>query len=255
MSSSVLLERQARVARLTLDRPPLNILDLETIAALDAHLAALAGDGDLQVLIVQGAGEKAFSAGVSVQDHVPDKIEAMLTGFHRALTRLRQHPAVTIAAVRGHCLGGGMELAAVCDLVVAEDGARFGQPEIRLGCYPPVAAALYPTRLGRGAAFDLLLTGRTLDCAAAERLGFVTRRAPAGGLEAAVDRLVGEITAASAAVVRLTKRALRAGEERPFGEALAEGERLYLEELAATADMAEGIAAFLEKRPPEWKHR
>lgn len=245
-----------RVAWLTIDRPPLNILDIPTIQQLGAAIAALDQLGDdLQVVVIRGAGDRAFSAGVSVQDHTADKIAPMLESFHRAIRLLRDLPAVTIAAVRGHCLGGGMELALSCDLVIASDESRFGQPEVDLGCYPPVAAALYPSLIGPGRTLDLLLTGRTLDCDDAERLSLVTRRVPAFGLDAAVRELVAQITKKSAPVTRLIKAAVRAGRDRGFSAGLDETERLYLDELAKTEDMQEGIAAFLEKRRPEWRHR
>lgn len=245
-----------RVAWLTIDRPPLNILDISTIQQLGAAIAALdqLGDG-LQVVVVRGAGERAFSAGVAVQDHTPDKIGPMLESFHRAIRLLRDLPAVTIAAVQGHCLGGGMELALSCDLVIASDEARFGQPEVDLGCYPPVAAALYPSLIGPGKTLDLLLTGRTIDCDDAERMGLVTRRVPAAGFEAAVSELVAQITGKSAPVTRLIKAAVRAGRDHGFSAGLAEAERLYLDELARTEDIQEGITAFLERRRPEWRHR
>jgi cyclohexa-1,5-dienecarbonyl-CoA hydratase len=249
------LERADRVATLTLFRPPLNVLDLATLEELDPLLARLERDDSLQVLVVRGAGEKAFSAGVAVEDHVAERIEPTLRAFHRALLRLWRLEATTIAVVRGHCLGGGLELAAVCDLIVAEEGATFGVPEVTLGCYPPVAAALFPQRLGPGRALDLMLTGRRLGAREAHDLGLVTRLTPGGGLEAEVDRLVAEICAHSTPVTRLIKRAGRAGEDLPFVEALAAAEELYLDELTATEDMQEGITAFLEKRPPVWRHR
>lgn len=253
---TVHLQSGERVAWITIDRPPLNILDIPTIQQLGAAIASLDQMGpDLQVVVVRGAGERAFSAGVSVQDHTPDKIAPMLESFHRAIRLLRDLPAVTIAAVQGHCLGGGMELALACDLVIATDESRFGQPEVDLGCYPPVAAALYPSLIGPGRTLDLLLTGRTFGCDDAERLGLVTRRVPALGLEAAVQELVTQITGKSAPVTRLIKAAVRAGRDHGFSTGLAEAERLYLDELARTEDMQEGIAAFLEKRKPVWRHR
>lgn len=253
-ASAVRIERTGRTATLWIDRPPLNVLDLATLDELRRAVEELAAEPP-QVLLVRGAGERAFSAGVAVEDHTPDKIGAMLEGFHGALRALRALPSVNLAVVQGHCLGGGMELAAACDLVLAGDGARFGQPEIELGCYPPYAAALYPALLGAKRTFDLLLTGRTIDAAEAHRIGFVSRLVPAADLEAAAEGLGAELTAHSAAVTRLTKKAIRAGEGEAFETALAECERIYLDELAATTDMEEGLTAFLEKRPPDWQHR
>jgi cyclohexa-1,5-dienecarbonyl-CoA hydratase len=253
---TVHIQSEGRVAWLTIDRPPLNILDIPTIQQLGAAIATLDQLGpDLQVVVLRGAGERAFSAGVAVQDHTPDKIAPMLESFHRAIRLLRDLPAVTIAAVRGYCLGGGMELALSCDLVIASEESRFGQPEVELGCYPPVAAALYPSLIGPGTTLDLLLTGRTFDCHEAARLGLVTKHVPPAEFPAAVSDLVAQITSKSAPVTRLIKAAVRAGRDRGFSAGLAEAERLYLDDLARTEDMQEGIEAFLEKRRPAWRHR
>jgi cyclohexa-1,5-dienecarbonyl-CoA hydratase len=255
MDETVHLHRDGRVAILTIDRPPLNILDIPTIDRLGEAIAGLAADPELLVIVLRGAGERAFSAGVAVQDHTPDRVGPMLDSLHGTIRRLRDLDAITIAAVQGHCLGGGMELAMACDLVIATDDARFAQPEIELGCFPPVAAALLPVRIGAGLALDLALTGRTLTAEEAERMGLVTRRVRAGGLDEAVREIAERIAAKSAPVVRLTKRAIRAGRDLPFPEALAETERIYKEELLPLEDVEEGAAAFLEKRRPVWRHR
>jgi cyclohexa-1,5-dienecarbonyl-CoA hydratase len=252
---SVRVERQGRVATVILDRPPLNILDLETIDRLDRAVTALAADPDLTLVVLRGAGSRAFSAGVAVEVHTPDKVGGMLSTLHSAVRRLYDLPMLSVAAVAGHCLGGGMEVALCCDLVIAEEGSRFGQPEVKLGCYPPVAAALFPARLGAGRTLDLLATGRTLTAEECERLGLVTRLVASGGLDEGLAAFTAEVLAHSAPVLRLIKQAVRAGRDLPFHQALAETERLYLDELCRTEDMNEGLGAFLEKRPPVWKHR
>lgn len=252
---SVVLEREERWARLTIERPPLNILDLATIEALDHELAALEGEDAPQLLLVQGGGDRAFSAGVAVEDHVGDRIAPTLRAFHRAIVRLRRLPSITLAVVQGHCLGGGMELALACDLVLATSPSTFGQPEIQLGCYPPVAAALYPALIGRGRTLEMLLSGRTLGCREVEALGLITWRVETGQLESRLEEIRGQLLAKSAAVTQLTKRAVDGQAAEAFEAALAEAERIYLEELTQTEDMNEGLAAFLEKRPPDWKHR
>lgn len=250
---TVQVRRDGRAATVSLNRPPLNILDIPTIARLGEVVAELAADPDLQVLFLRGAGDRAFSAGVSIQDHAADKVGPMLENLHGTIRKLRALDAVTVAAVHGHCLGGGMELALSCDLVIATEDARFGQPEIDLGCYPPVAAALYPSLLGAGRTLDLVLTGRILTCEDAERMGIVTRRVD--GLDRGIARFAQEIGGKSVAVTRLAKKAVRAGRDRAFADALPETERVYAEELCRTEDMEEGVAAFLEKRQPVWKHR
>ncbi|HKI05146.1 MAG TPA: enoyl-CoA hydratase/isomerase family protein [Thermoanaerobaculia bacterium] len=252
---SVLLHRDGRTATVTLNRPPLNILDIPTITRLGEVIADLAADPELILIVLRGAGDRAFSAGVAVQDHTPDRVGPMLESLHGTIRRLRDLDAVTVAAVQGHCLGGGMELALSCDLVIATEDARFSQPEIELGCYAPVASALLPARLGTGRTLDLLLSARALNCAEAEQWGLVTHRVPAGELDEALANLAASLVLRSAPVVRLTKKAVRAGRDLPFAEALAETERIYKEELLPLEDLEEGAAAFLAKRRPLWKHR
>lgn len=255
MGTTLRTESGERWARLVLDRPPLQILDIPMMEELDRALSGFAGVPDLAWLTVESSSNKAFSAGVSVQDHALEKIERMLATFHGAIRKLRDLDAFTVAVVDGHCLGGGMELALACDYVLASDRARFGQPEIRLACYPPVAAALYPRRIGRGRTLELLLTGKTLSAEEALRFGLIEEVVPAERLAERLDGLRKEILAQSAPVVRLTKRAVRAGEELGFGRALAEAERIYLEELVRVSDLQEGMNAFLEKREPKFEHR
>ena len=252
----VFLDIEHRVAELTLDRPPLNVLDLATLDQLGAAIVEVSARRDLHMLILRGGGMRAFCAGVAIEDHTAEKIPAMLGGFHDALRRIFALDIITVAAVDGHCLGGGMELAATCDLVIATERSTFGQPEIELACFPPVAAALYPTLLGPGRSFDLLTTGRKLSCEEAEQMGFVARRVANGELDAGLRHLKGELTSKSAAALRLTKKAIRAGQPQValFEQALAETERIYLHELATCEDLDEGVQAFLEKRPPEWRH-
>lgn len=254
-TGAVGIECGDRRATLTLERPPWNILDLATIAELGDRLGKLEDDARLQVLVVQGAGGKAFSTGVAVEDHTPEKIDAMLDGFHGVLRRLCRLPAISVARIEGHCLGGGMELAAACDIVIAAEDSTFGQPEIRLGCFPPAAAALYGGRLGHGRAVELLASGATIDAGRALEIGFVDHLAPAAALDRRLEEVIAPILEQSAAATRLTKRALATARNDAFFRALAETDRLYREELAATEDLAEGIAAFVEKRTPVWKHR
>jgi len=249
------LGREGRTATLSLAGPPLHILDLELLEALEGVLDELARDPELQLVFLRGDGTKAFSAGVSVQDHTPDKLDRMLGSFHGAIRKLGALDAMSVALVDGHCLGGGLELATACDLVVATERSRFAVPEIQLGCFPPVALAQYPRRIGLGRTLELALTGRGFDAAEAARLGLVDEVVAADGLDDRAAELAAGITKHSAAVTRLAVRAGRAGAARPFEPALAEAERIYLRELAATEDMTEGLASFAEKRPAVWRHR
>jgi cyclohexa-1,5-dienecarbonyl-CoA hydratase len=228
---------EGRLARITLARPPLNVLDLAHLADLGDAVEGARG----AAVVVLAAEGRCFSAGNDVADHAPDRAPAMLAAFHRAVRGLLALDAVTVADVKGDALGGGCELVLACDLAVAAPGARFGQPEIDVGCFPPVAAALLPLRVGWGRAVEMIATGRRIDAATAERWGLVTRVAEEGALP-----LVAELLSKSAEVLRATKAALRAG-------GLDAAERVYLERLLPLGDCAEGVRAFLGKRPPRWQ--
>jgi enoyl-CoA hydratase/carnithine racemase len=155
--------------------------------------------------------------------------------------------------VRGPALGGGCELAAFCDFVIADDTATFGQPEIKLGLFPPVTAAAFPTFVGGKKALEMMLTGDTVDAHEAARIGLVSRVVPPATLDSAVDELVGRLASYSGTALRLAKKAYTASIDRPFTEALDRAEEIYLTELMKTRDAQEGLTAFREKRPPRWR--
>jgi cyclohexa-1,5-dienecarbonyl-CoA hydratase len=238
-------------AWITLDRPPLNILDIAMMESLDAALERALPKSDF--VIFQGAGVKAFCAGADVADHTPKRVEKMISAFHAVFRRLAAARCVTIAAVHGYCLGGGMELATFCDFVLATESAQFGQPEIKLGCFPPVAMVTLPRLIGMQAAAHLILTGHQISATEAHRLGLVTRVVPDYQLPPAVDTLLEELRALSPTVLHLTRKTLAQLHSADFLQQLEEAERVYLSELMRTHDAQEGIRAFLEKRKPVWK--
>jgi len=246
----VRLAQQGAVAVLRLDRPPLHVLDIPMIGSLDAALRAVE-ESPASVLVIGSTGTKAFSAGVDVKDHTPDKLAGMLRAFHGVFRRMHATRLVTVAAVRGACLGGGAELALSCDLVVAEEGARIGFPEIRLACYPPVGLAALSARYGPRLA-ELCLTGNALEAAEAHRRGLLSRLAPPGRSEEEALALAETVAAHSPSVLGLTVRLGRRLAAPHFEHALAEAEKSYLETLARMPDMEEGIRAWIEKRPPRW---
>jgi cyclohexa-1,5-dienecarbonyl-CoA hydratase len=248
---TVELRLERRTAWVTLDRAPLNILDIAMMEALGKTLDKALPKCDF--LVFQGAGAKGFSAGADVADHAPKRVRKMLSTFHAVFRRLAEADCLKIAAVHGYCLGGGMELATFCDFVVAAESAQFGQPEIKVGCFPPVAMITLPHLIGMRAAAQLVLTGHQISATEAHRLGLVTRVVPDHELPAAVDNLLEELRALSPAVLKLTARSLRRFHAADFAALLEDTERVYLSELMQTKDAQEGIRAFLEKRPPLWK--
>jgi len=250
--AGVRLEIEGRLARLTIDRPPLNILDIAAFESMGESIARLAGDASVDVLVIGSAGDRAFCAGADVADHTTQRAPRMIEAFHRVARALWSHPAVSIAAVRGAALGGGMELAICCDLVVASETARFGQPEIRVGCFPPIAAALLPAMIGRARAAECILTGRTIPASEAWEMGLVSRVAPEGDFDEALSGLIRELMANSGAVMRRAVKAIRSGQTAAMDRALAVTERIYLNDLLALDDAREGVEAFLEKREPRW---
>jgi cyclohexa-1,5-dienecarbonyl-CoA hydratase len=251
------LRTEGRTAWITLDRPPLNILDTSMMKALSRTLAQLLDPqgSRCDFLIFCGAGAKAFSAGAEVADHTPERIGGMLAAFHHVFRQLARAECISIAAVHGHCLGGGMELASFCDFVMATKSAQFGQPEIKLGCFPPVAMVTLPALLGPRAAVDLILTGRTISAAEAQALGFVSRVVDDAELDSAVRDFIGEQRNLSPAVLKLTCRCLRRELYQNFEADLSKMEQIYLNQLMKIEDSREGIRAFLEKRAPAWRGR
>jgi cyclohexa-1,5-dienecarbonyl-CoA hydratase len=240
------------VARIELRHPPLNIIDVPMMEELAQVLSEIEFRQDIAVIVFRGEG-KSFSAGVDVAAHTPDKVEEMLAKFHGVIRALVATKKVTIAAVHGHCLGGGAEFAMVCDVVYTTEDAQWGFPEIKLGCYPPVACAALAALVGQKGAADLILTGRTISGKDAARIGLATDSI--GDPEAAVEQCVGHLLQLSPATLSVTKKAFYAWDSIHFDKGLARAEKTYFDDLMKTSDAYEGIRAFMEKRPPKWTGR
>jgi len=246
------LEERNGTLRLVLHRPPLNILDIPMIRGIDKALRPCLSRRDLRILIIQSELEGIFSAGVDIKDHAPDRADEMLRAFHSLLLLLDELPQVTLAAVDGPCLGGALELALVCDLLLATPRSTFAQPEINVGCFPPAAAVLLPRFVGRYA-YTMVLTGAAISAGEAARVGLVSQVVET--LDAGVADCVASLNAKSGPVLAMARRALRQGAWGPLREALGRTERIYREGLSNTEDMEEGVRAFLEKREPRWTNR
>jgi cyclohexa-1,5-dienecarbonyl-CoA hydratase len=247
---------EERVARVTFARPPLNIFTIALMRELDAALTECMLMRDVVAVVFDAAeGSRAFSAGVSVEEHQPETVYQMLESFHNVFRTLEQMGKPTLAVVEGAALGGGCELVAACDVVLAAAGAKFGQPEIKLGVFPPVAAVLLPRVMGERRARELILTGEIFDAQEALRDGLVSHVVEPGRLEAKLQEVLGRLRELSAPALEMTRRAMDAGRGRPFLEALERAEDIYLNELMKTEDAHEGVRAFMEKRKPDWRNK
>jgi cyclohexa-1,5-dienecarbonyl-CoA hydratase len=240
-------------AAFTLSHPKGNIITSDTIAALSAGLESISSNPHLKLITFEGAGAD-FSFGASIPEHAPDRIGNVLPAMRQMIEDVLDAPAVTAAVVRGRCLGGGFELALACDLVFAAEDALFGLPEIALGVFPPVAAALLPMRVGGARASRTILTGESRDAAAWHESGLIELVAPAATLDAAVEAwFARHLAPRSAAALRHAAAASRFSLIADVRRTLPALERLYLDTLMSTHDAAEGVAAFLERRPPRWR--
>jgi cyclohexa-1,5-dienecarbonyl-CoA hydratase len=246
------LTHDGQVARIVLAAPKANILDRAMMSEIVEILATLRHHDNLKAVVVVGEGPH-FSFGASIEEHLPGEIAQTLELLRALLEAFANARAPTIAAVHGQCLGGGLELALACDLVMAEEGAQFSLPEIKLGVFPPAGAALLPVRIGASRSAELVITGETWSAASALSAGLVHRIAPAGELNACLDAWIQkDFLPRSTAALRFAAQAAR----RTLGQALKtelpELERLYLDELMLHPDSVEGIRSFLEKRQPRW---
>jgi cyclohexa-1,5-dienecarbonyl-CoA hydratase len=250
-TSRLALRLDPPVARISLHNPPLNVIDIPMMEELAETLAEIEAQCAVAVIVLSGEG-KSFSAGVDVAAHTPDKVESMLSKFHAVIRALVSTTKITIAAVHGHCLGGGAELAMVCDIVFTSDSARWGFPEIELGCYPPVACTALAALVGQKRAAELILTGRTIAGTEAAAMELATRSISPDKLANEVNECVDDLLKLSLAALAVTKKAVYAWDAMHFDKGLARAEKIYLEELMKTADAQEGIRAFMEKRQPTW---
>jgi cyclohexa-1,5-dienecarbonyl-CoA hydratase len=254
MHKHIIFEKQEAVAKITLNRPPVNILNIEMMQEIIELLGDLAKDKDLKVVLFQG-NQKAFSAGVDVGEHTAERVVEMIKVFGNLFEAINSIPVITLASVEGLALGGGCEVAIFCDLIVASGNAKFGQPEIKLAVFPPVAAPIFPRLVGRQKALELLLSGDTIDAKEAHEIGLINRVYPTEGYQESLQEFIARFTAQSAIALALTKKAVDKGLYLPVLDAIRVANKIYLDELMKTEDANEGLKAFLEKRKPVWKNR
>jgi cyclohexa-1,5-dienecarbonyl-CoA hydratase len=239
------------IAHIRLANPPLNIIDLAMMRELQQALTEIEARSDLTTIVFESS-TRAFSAGVDIKAHLPEQVHEMLTNFHTVIRAVIASRKVTIAAVQGACLGGGAELAAVCDIVYTARDATWGFPEIKLACYPPVAAVALPALIGQKRAAELILTGRSISGDEAVAIGLANRSACAEEVNSLVQETIAELVQLSPVALAHAKKAIYAWDAVHFDKGLARSEKIYFDELISTPDAREGIIAFLEKRAPKW---
>jgi len=247
------LDRDEALLRLRLDRPKANILDSTMIASFAQAFAAYAEPGQIRAALLDAEGPH-FSFGASVEEHLPATCAQMLSSLHELLKLMLEWPRPILVAVRGQCVGGGLELALAGSLIFASRDAQFGQPEIKLGVFAPAASCLLPPRIGQAAAEDLLFSGRSIDATEAKTLGLVQTVAD-DPESAALDYFDAHLAKKSAASLACAVEAARGGFVPEVQRRISQVQRFYLDHLMRTHDANEGLAAFLAKRPPKWEHR
>ena len=241
------------VAKICVNRPPLNILNSETLMELTVALEKARSDPSIFLVVISGSGDRAFSAGVDIRDHLPDKVSSTLSIFNKVFYALRGLDKPTVAVVNGVALGGGCELAMGCDMIIASEKAHFGQPEVTVGAIPPVAVVLLPKLVGPAKALELILTGDVITAAEAQRIGLVNKVVPPEKLEESLKELTDKLREKSPIVLKLTRMSLTRILDVDFRKELEETTDLYLSLLMRTEDAVEGLKAFMEKRKPQWK--
>ncbi len=247
-------EKANGAARITLARPKHNVMNMDMMNELNSVLEALGSDNELKCLVFLGEG-KSWCAGVEVADHKPEMAPGMIAVFDLIFDLIRRLDVPTIAAVHGACLGGGMELAIACDIVAASSNARFGQPEIKLGFFPPYAVVRLPELVGPAKAIEICTTGKIYTAREALDLGFVSSVSDEENFSQKIDGLVDEICAGSPLIIRMNTRAVNMTKGSEFREASKKANDYFLNSLMKTEDTLEGIRSFEEKCKPVWKNK
>jgi cyclohexa-1,5-dienecarbonyl-CoA hydratase len=254
MPKHLKVEKAEGVARITFDRPKHNVLNIEMMNELNAELESLIADNDLKCLVLLGQGP-SWCAGVEVSDHKPEMVDEMISTFNRIFELMDKLEVPIIAGVHGACLGGGMEVAIACDIIVASEKAAFGQPEIKLGFFPPYAAVRLPQLVGPAKAVEICTTGKRYSAKEAKKMGLVAYKTDEDEFKETLDKLVAEIQYNSPLIIRLNKRAVKQHLGMDFPKAIQGVSDLFLNVLMKSEDTSEGIKSFEEKRKPVWKNR
>ena len=249
---NIQLETRDGVGKIVINRPPVNVLNIPTIEEMIDALAKLKTDDSVKVVAVTAAGNRAFCAGVEVKDHIGEQLPKMIETFGKLFVSLIEVDKPTVAIVNGVALGGGCELVIGCDMAIASDKATIGQPEIKLGVYPPIACILAPRMLGWKKAFEIVLSGDALSAAEAERIGLVNKVVPDADLPKAADDFLKRFTGNSGLALTQTRRAVYCAMDLEFRKALDVISADALHQMSGP-NAVEGLSSFVEKRKPNWK--
>jgi cyclohexa-1,5-dienecarbonyl-CoA hydratase len=245
---------EGEVARLTLNRPEHNLLNERMLAELAAGINTLGERREIKLLVIDSAA-KAFCGGIELGEYSQRRVFQMVDAFHAAFSAMMDTSKPLLVIVNGPAFGGGAELAALGDLVVATPNARFAQPEIKLGVFPPLAAAILPYLLGPKHALELVLTGETISAERARELGLVNWLVPESELQAKVNEVIAKVTAQSGPVLTMAKKAILGSLGLPLRDGVRNSMKVFLNELSDLEDSQEGLRALVEKRAPQWKNR
>lgn len=239
---------------ITLNRPPVNVLNIAMMEEINEALDSWQGEKDLKVVLFNAKG-KCFSAGVDVGEHMGDLATKMIEVFHGIFRRMDKLGVLTVSSVYGSCLGGGCELAIFSDLVIASESSKFGQPEIQVGVFPPIAAQIMPRIIGRKAAAELILSGKIISGEEALQIGLINKVVKEDALEKETELFLKPYMKLSSEVLRLTRKAMMSGLKDDLEPSLQLIEEIYINQLMKSHDAHEGLTAFMEKRKPEWKNK
>ena len=251
---NLLLEQRESVTQIVINRPPYNVLNIETINEMNRALELAQKDKN-KVVVIRGNGGKAFVAGVDVGDHSVEKGEEMVEAFTLLMNNLVKVGKPTIAAVEGICSGGGFEVAMYCDMIVAEEGAKFSQPEINLAVFPGPAIVFLNRKISRNRAFELIMTGEPISAEEAYRLGLVNKIAKREDFDDSLKEFCNKFTNKSLVALKYTREAIYKAYDVEFSKAFEWVDDIYTGKVMHTHDFKEGLASFLEKRKPAWEDR
>jgi cyclohexa-1,5-dienecarbonyl-CoA hydratase len=242
------------VARITLNSPPYNVLTVPMMTELAEAIESLNGRAGIKCIVLESA-QKAFSAGISVEDSRPERVFQTLEVFNRVFQAIAEISKPLIVVVNGPAIGAGSELVAFGDMVIATPNARFAQPEVKMGVFPPFAAIMLPALIGPKKTYEMILTGNPLTAEEALAFGFVNKVVPEAELGKTVSEVLARIGEFSGPVLEMTKRVIGSSMGKPLEEAMKQSQDIYLNQLYSLEDVAEGLRAVVEKRKPVWKNK